>query len=243
MPRRVLNVPQAVGICVATNGNFAVIPWNKANKFYLYDHYGNLLKQVKHPAGAGYTLDCAFDHKFLYVADFGGRRIHKYYANGKFVKEFAKGTHFERITACNGRLYASVWRPNVKNIIVFQNDKQIDQFNIKGWPRGIVVEQTGKLATAISGKKVVHFTPKGKTLGLTTYKELGFGDGMALDYVGNVLIADRTPKKSQVLVYSPKGVLLKAIKMCHKCRALDVDVGIDGTILIADYDAGKVYMY
>ena len=65
-------------------GIFAVSPWNKANKFYLYDRYGNLLKQVKHPAGAGYTLDCAFIHKFLYVADLGGR-IHKL-CNGSYYE-------------------------------------------------------------------------------------------------------------------------------------------------------------
>ena len=49
----------------------------KLTSLGLYDRYGNLLKQVIHAAGAGYTLGCTFIHKFRYVADLEGRRIHK----------------------------------------------------------------------------------------------------------------------------------------------------------------------
>ena len=81
---------------------------------------------------------------------------------------------------------------------------------------------------------------------------------MAIDGAGNILIADRTASKlqvmnmspptasssaqqSQVLVYSPGGMLIKTITGFGS--AMDVDVGVDGTVLVVDYHANKVYMY
>ena len=45
-PKKILNVPQAHGICVAPNGNFAVVSWNNAGKIYMYYSCGKLMKVV-----------------------------------------------------------------------------------------------------------------------------------------------------------------------------------------------------
>ena len=47
--------------------------------------------------------------------------------------------------------------------------------------------------------------------------------------------------KIMVLVYSPGGMLIKTITGFGS--AMDVDVGVDGTVLVVDYHANKVYMY
>ena len=45
-PKKILNIPQAHGICVAPNGNFAVVSWNNAGKIYMYYSCGKLMKVV-----------------------------------------------------------------------------------------------------------------------------------------------------------------------------------------------------
>ena len=45
-PKKILNVPQAHGICVAPNGNFAVISHNNARKIRIYSSCGKLMKEV-----------------------------------------------------------------------------------------------------------------------------------------------------------------------------------------------------
>ena len=124
----------------------------------------------------------------------------------------------------------------------------------------MVIDSNGKLNVGIWGQKILRYSagPKAKCLSSTTYDNIGRIDGMAIDGAGNILIADRTASKlqvmnmspttvsssaqqSQVLVYSPGGMLIKTIPGFNS--AMDVDVGVDGTVLVADYHANKVYMY
>ena len=62
----------------------------------------------------------------------------------------------------------------------------------------------------------------------TTYKEIRYADGLAMDTAGNLLLADHS---GRVLVYSPCGEqLIKTIKTTGG-GAVDVEIGNDGTIL------------
>lgn len=42
-PKKVLDIPQAHGICIAPNGNYAVVTWNSAGKVYMYRSSGEQL--------------------------------------------------------------------------------------------------------------------------------------------------------------------------------------------------------
>ena len=252
-----LHISNAHGICVAENGNFAVIPWNTAGKFYLYDSCGNLLKKVDFPSGSREASDCAFVKNNLYIAEQTQKSLYKYTADGSFVGIVAKGEHYARFTTCNDHLYVSIARGD---IIAFKDDKETYRIKPNGPPRGMVIDSNGKLNVGIWGQKILQYSagPKAKCLGSRTYDNIGRIDGMAIDGAGNILIADRTASKlqvmnmspptasssaqqSQVLVYSPGGMLIKTITGFGS--AMDVDVGVDGTVLVVDYHANKVYMY
>ena len=116
-----LHISNAHGICVAENGNFAVIPWNTAGKFYLYDSCGNLLKKVDFPSGSRGASDCAFVKNNLYIAEQTQKSLYKYTADGLFVGVVAKGEHYARFTTCNDHLYVSIARGD---IIAFKDDKE-----------------------------------------------------------------------------------------------------------------------
>ena len=88
-------------------------------------------------------------------------------------------------------------------------------------------------------KQVYVYTPEGRRVGVTTYKELYYGDGIAMDTAGNILIADHVGNK--VEVYSPCGALIKTIK--GPFRAVDVEIGNDGTVMVSDSVGNRVLMY
>ena len=69
-PKKSFSIPNAHGICVAPNGNFAVMSYNNAKKIRIYYSCGKLMKEVdlsKH--GFQAATDCAFTDHSLYVAD------------------------------------------------------------------------------------------------------------------------------------------------------------------------------
>ena len=72
-PKKILNIPQAHGLCVAASGDFAIIPYNLGGKFYLYHSCGKLMRVVRLPGGFGKAADCEFVQRNLYVADDTGK--------------------------------------------------------------------------------------------------------------------------------------------------------------------------
>ena len=86
-PKQILTVPRAHGICVASDGKFAVIPCNNNGNFYLFYSCGKLMKIVRIPFGHRSTLgDCTFSGNNLYIAGAHAKKIYKYSENGKFRK-------------------------------------------------------------------------------------------------------------------------------------------------------------
>ena len=85
-PKKVFNLPNPHGICVADNGIFAVMFHVKNGFFHLYYSCGKLMKVVRLPPGYGRMLDCTFSGSDLYLTDHGGKKIYKYTPNGKFSK-------------------------------------------------------------------------------------------------------------------------------------------------------------
>ena len=62
-----------------------------------------------------------------------------------------------------------------------------------------------------------------------------------MDSAGHLLIADYDGGK--INVYSPCGGLIKTIKVNTSKQILDVEIGNDGTLIVADRNNNKVLLY
>ena len=235
-PKKTLNVPNAFGICVAPNGNFAVISYNYARKIRIYYSCGKLMKEFYLSFRRG--SDCAFTDRNLYVVDSKGNKVYVLSTIGKFIRYFAT-VEILRIAACQDRLYLTTSGTG-QNVLVYNtNGGLIRRISVPGSTRGIAVGIDGNLYVTSGNRKYVY-TPEGRRVGVTTYQEVYSADGLAMDTAGNLLIADHG--KGKVEVYSPCGALIKTIRTGTR-HTSDVEIGNDGTILVADYVTSKVYMY
>ena len=246
-PKLTLNIPNAYAICVAPNGDFAVTSWNTAGKIYLYSACGRLMKVVntKQNGNQGYRYagGCAFTNHRLYVTDVNGRKVHEYSPSGKFIRYIANGLQAFRITACQNRLYITTYTKG-QYVFVYNmaNGKEIRRISVPAHrPRVAIVGLDGNLHVSTELEKQVYtYTPEGKRVGVTTYKEIRHADGLAMDIAGNILIADHL--NGEVEVYSLCGALIKTIRTGTRSTA-DVKIGNDGTIMVSDYEISKVFLY
>ena len=237
--KKVFNVPNPSGICVADNGIFAVMFHVKNGFFHLYYSCGKLMKVVRLPPGYGRMVDCTFSGSDLYLTDHGGRKIYKYTPNGKFLKVIASGEHFLFITSCHNRLFVTT---ETRRLISYHNDREVYRVTVPGRARGVVIDLNNRLHVSLFNNKVLIYSLEGKRIGETVYKDLRAGDGMIMDPIGNTLITDRR-NPSRLLVYSPCGELIKTIRTAGYREPVDVDIGNDGTIIVADWPGNKLYLY
>ena len=241
-PKKTINVPNAHGICVAPNGNFAVMMWNNAKKIRIYYSCGKLMKDVdlsKH--GFQSSGDCAFTDRNLYVADHNGKKVYVLSTIGKFIRSFATVVRIFRIAACQDRLYLTT-SGGGQNVLAYNtNGRLIRRISVPGSARGIAVGIDGNLyVTNWNRKQVYVYTTEGRRVGVTTYNEVQHADGIAMDTAGNLLIADH--KRGKVEVFSQCGALIKTI-LTGTRHAVDVEIGNDGTVLVADHVTSKVFMF
>ena len=241
-PKKAISVPQAHGICVSPEGNFAVISWNSAKKIHIFYSCGKLRKVVdlsKH--GLVRATDCAFTDQNLFVADESGKKVYKLSKIGKFIRIFATDQYFIRMAACQNRLYVTI-NTDSQNVHVYNtNGGLIRRISVPADnARGVIVGIDGNLHVSNWNRKQVYvYTPEGRRVSVTTYKEVQYADGLAMDTAGNLLIADHS--KGKVEVYSLCGALIKTIRTTR--HAVDVEIGNDGTVLVADYGTSKVFMF
>ena len=240
-PKKSFKIPQAHGICVAPNGNFAVVSWNNAGKIYLYSACGKRMKVVNAYRGYRKAAGCAFTNHRLYVADYYGKKVHEYSPSGKFIRFVITGLNVFRITACQNRLYI-IQNFGGRNVRVYNtNGRQIRTIAVPGGGRTVLVGIDGNLHVSNWQRRQVYTcTPNGKRVGLKTYKEVQYTDDLAMDSAGNLLIADH--RRGKVMVYSPCGALIKTIRTGTRIAA-DVKIGNDGTVMVADYSTSKVFLY
>ena len=242
-PKKILNIPRAHGICVAPNGNFAVVSNIDAKKIRIYYSCGKLMKLMDlSKQGLQQAVDCAFTDQRLYVADHNGKKVFELSTIGKFIQIFATGPHLVRIAACKDRLYMTT-NSGGQNVYVYNtNGKLIRRISVPATQtRGVIVGIDGNLYVSNWQRKQVYtYTPEGRQVGVTTYREIHLADGLAMDTAGNLLIADHA--RGKVEVYSPCGALIKTIRTGTR-YAVDVEIGNDGTIMVADYIASKVFLY
>ena len=89
-------------------------------------------------------------------------------------------------------------------------------------------------------KSVYSYTLDGKKIGVLTTKEIRHADGLAMDTAGNLLVTDHFTK---VVVYSPCGEVVKTIQIAGSRGTADVEIGNDGTVMVAARASSKVYLY
>ena len=191
-PKKILNIPQAHGLCVASSGDFAIVPYNMGGKFFLYHSCGKLMRVARFPNGFGKAVDCEFVQRKLYITDVSGRKLYKYSANGDFLQVIAQGEHFHYMTSCKGHLYITLGKHHKRNVIVYYNDKETHRFDVPGWLRDIAVGTDNNIYISAWNNKIQVFSLKGKKIKEITYAELGISDGIAMDTSGNLLISDRS---------------------------------------------------
>ena len=249
-PKQMLNVPKAHGICVAPNGNFAVVSWNKEGKISFFLSCGkpwravDLRKQgIKNNGQFG---DCVFTKHRLYVTDSTGK-IYELSTNGKLLKTLKTSEPSFRISACENQLFVT----SRQHLIIYdQNGKVMNKLRVPGEARGVLLGMNDKFYVTMGGKKGVYShsrrldddvitNEKAIQAATTTYKEISYADGLAMDTAGNLLLADHS---GRVLVYSPCGEMIKTVKTTGG-GAVDVEIGNDGTILVAVPSASKVLLY
>ena len=61
-----------------------------------------------------------------------------------------------------------------------------------------------------------------------------------MDTAGNLLIADHS-SNAQVVVYTPCGEPIKTIRTSK--LAVDIEIGNNGKILVADFTVSKIFVY
>ena len=175
------------------------------------------------------------------MADYHGKKVYVLSTIGKFIRSFATGVHVLHIAACQDQLYITT-NGGGQNVLVYNtNGGLIRRISVPAnHARGIAVGIDGNLYVTNGKRKQVYTnTPEGRRVSVTTYNELQLASGIAMDTTGNVLIAD--PNKGKVEVYSPCGALIKTIRSTR--HASDVEIGNDGTVLVADEATSKVFMY
>ena len=234
-PKSTLRVTRPHGICVAPNGDFAVVSYRQGTKVQIYYSCGKMMKTVDLAKGT----DCTFTNSHLYIVDSTTRKVFKLSMTGELVKVF-RGHRVFRVTSCKNELFITK-NTGGKNVVVCDgNGKELRSFSVPGNTRGIIVGIDGYLYVSNDRKQVYKYTKQGKQVGVTNYKDIRHADGLAMDSAGHLLIADHTGGK--VVVYSPCGDLVKTIQVSSKAVP-DVEIGNDGTVFVADYGGNKVLLY
>ena len=231
-PKSTLRINGVHGICVAPNGDIAVVSYNKGSNVRIYYSCGKMMKAVDLTKnGYHHGSDCTFMNNYLYVTDFKGRKVFKLSITGKLVKVFHG--QFMRVTSCKNELYFTKGSGG-KNVVVYNgNGKELRSFSVPGSSRGIIVGIDGHLYVSNWQRKQVYkYTKQGKQVGVTNYKDIRHADGLAMDSAGHLLIADYTGG-GKVVVYSPCGDLIKTIQVPKNIAVPDVEIGNDGTVIVA----------
>ena len=157
----------------------------------------------------------------------------------KSIRIFATELYFVCMAACQDRLYVTI-NTGTHNVLVYHtNGRLIRRISVPAnAARGVIVGIDGNLRVSNWQRKQVYvYTSEGRRVGVTTYNEIHIADGLAMDTAANLLIADHV--KGKVEVYSPCGALIKTIRTGTR-YAVDVEIGNDGTVLVADR---VVFMY
>ena len=110
---------------------------------------------------------CAFTDRSLYIADDRGKKVYELSTIGKFIRIFTTGFVFERIAACQDRIYVTK-HSGRQNVYVYNtNGKLIRRISVPTNHARVIVGIDGNLYVSTK-KQVYTYTPEGRQVGVTT---------------------------------------------------------------------------
>lgn len=242
-PRGFTNVfPTPYGVCASLyTGRFVAVSIAILPHFNIYSESGLIVKTVPYPAPNGAKTDCVFTRDYIFITDITFDKILQYTADGTFIRDFAIGQKFLRMTYGGDTLYATVLATH--KIFAFNITTRDELLRFESTSptliRGITMDKHRNLHVTSLSKVVETFTFDGHKIGERSYPELIAADGIEVDDSDNLIIADHA---SKVVIYNPAGTLIK--KFFPLPLPVDTAISYDCSFLyIAAYSMPKVYIY
>ena len=222
---------------------------------YIYDNNGRKKKTIgsfgtgslhfKNPVGIAISGDV------MYVAEYGGNRIHKLTLEGRFFGTLGsegsgKGQFLNPFALCIGpdeRIYIADGSNN--RIQVFCQDKTFSHIidgNESGfkYPNGLSFDPSGHLhITCYDSKVVIVVTPNGQFVCQYGNSHLIKPHGIAIDLAGNSLVANR--RGDSIVIFDPHGTFIRSIEGFN--RPIGVTVASDGSVWVSDQDNNRLVKY
>ena len=182
------------------------------------------------------------------IASYGNDgALFKFTKDGRLVRKIASGEQFYRVEACEGLLYVTI--RNKPQVVNFYNDVEVHRFNTAGNARGVTVGRDAVYVSSVPNKVELFDTYGDNEFGeITIPGPVAAIDGIAVDHANNLIIANSIalPSQAHVYVYGFHGfgALIKTIKGPESDSViLDLAIGHDGRLLVADLTNSLVYMY
>ena len=241
-------------IAFSDNGDMFVTSFYN-HCIYIYDcnrrkkktigSFGTGSLHFKNPVGIAVSGDV------MYVAEYGGNRIHKLTLEGRFFGTLGsegsgEGQFLNPFTLCIGpdeRIYIADRSNNC--IQVFYQDKTFSHIidgNESGfkYPNGLSFDPSGHLhITCYDSKVVIVVTPNGQFVCQYGNSHLSKPHGIAIDSAGNSLVVNR--RGDSVAIFDPHGTFIHSIEGFK--RPIGVTVTSDGSVWVSDQDNNRLVKY
>ena len=196
----------------------------------------------------------AISGEVVYVAEYGGNRIHKLTTGGEFLGTFGQN-------GCNVGQFNSPWEINISpegKVYVADTDNSRIQVFHSDWtlshiidgkvsgdgrfsrPFGVAFDISGDVhVTGNSSRSVTVFTPSGQFVRKYDQTYLSSPVGIAIDSEGYSLVMNYSP--GSVSIYDPSGRFIHSIG--EFSFFYGVSVSPDGSVWVADRGNNKLVKY
>ena len=242
-------------IAFSDNGDMFVTSYND-NCIHVYDSSG----KKKTTIGSGGQLQfqsvrgIVIGGEVLYVADYGGDRIHKLTTGGEFLGTF--GQQGSGVGQFNGPWNINI-SPEGKVYVADRNNNRIQVFH-SDWtlshiidgkvlgkgsftkPESICFDLSGNMyLVGFNTNSVIVFTPCGQFLCKYGQTHIQQPRGIVIDSAGYSLIMNYG--SSTLSIFDPSGKLIRSIGIF--CNPFGVSISPDGSVWVADYGNDRLVKY
>ena len=244
--------------CIAFTANGDMFVTSNNHCVYIYDTNGKKKNTIGSQGGGKLQFEnphgIAIHGNEVYVAEYGGDRIHKFTTDGKFLDMF--GDYGDEVGKFNnphdvkvspdGKVFVAdtdncriqIFNPDwtISHVI---DGRSMDNGGFKG-PMGLAFDLLGNiLITEHECHSITALTPSGKFVEKWTQSNLAYPVGIAVDTAGHVLVVNYNPGSLSILDSDGKFV--------HSLRGFDYPYGVaissDGCLWIADYYNKRLVKY
>ena len=226
---------------------------DSSNCIYVYDNNGRQKTTIGSkgtgPLQFNDPIGIAINGDIMYVAEYGGHRIHKLTLGGAFLSIFGskgsgKGQFINPWGICIGpdnRLYVA---DNGNNRIqVFHSDdtySHVIDINVKKFSYGLSFDVSSHLhLTSYNSNIVSVFTPEGQYIRQYGQSHLNGPMGIAIDSAGNSLVVNCSG--NSLSIFNPDGNYIHSIRGFK--NPIGVAVAPNGSVWVADQYNNRLVKY